>query len=410
MDLKTTDWGQAPLGSVARFIRGITFKPEELINGDSDDAVACMRTKNVQAELDQSDLLFVPSHLVKRDEQYIQPGDMLVSTANSRELVGKTSWVPALPYVATAGGFISILRAETARVLPRYLYHWFTSPRIQETVRNCGRQTTNISNLNYTRCLEVPIPLPYPDDPARSLEEQKRIADILDKSDGICRKQQEVLSLEGSLIISRFLELFGDPLTNPRGWPTGAFGDEIVLLQYGPRFFNEEYSPEGVRIVRITDLDLHGRLHYSAMPKMNVSSEDRRKFLLHPGDVLLARSGATVGKTALFDETAPECIAGAYFIRLRFSNRIRPLYAQHVLRSQSVQTIIMELSRQSAQQNFNGPGIRALPLPVPPLELQDEFVLFHTKLRDASKRFDSAAAQSDQLFESLAQRAFAGEL
>lgn len=194
---KITRSSSLPLSSVATFIRGITFKPEELIEGDTEGAVACMRTKNVQVDLDESDILYVPKHLVKREEQFLQPNDMLVSTANSWELVGKSSWVPTLNYRATAGGFISILRANHTKVVPRYLFHWFTSPVIQSRVRHCGRKTTNISNLSYEQCLSIEIPIP-------PLPEQRRIADILDKADAIRRKRQEEMNLANAIRRSVF--------------------------------------------------------------------------------------------------------------------------------------------------------------------------------------------------------------
>ena len=182
------------------------------------------------------------------------------------------------------------------------------------------------------------------------------------------------------------------------------------MVQYGPRFFNEAYSTNGVRIVRITDLDFQGRLDYSAMPLMAVSDSDKEKSCLRPGDLLIARSGATVGKTALIDGDAPECIAGAYFIRLRFTDAIHPLYAQMVLRSKPVQTIIAKRSQQSAQQNFNGPAIRELPLPVPPIDLQQEFVRFHQKALATGKQLAALTGEADNLFNSLVQRAFRGDL
>ena len=116
-----------PLRTVARFIRGITFKPDDKVEPGTRDSAVCMRTKNVQADLDESDLIAVPIHFVKREEQFINESDILVSTANSWNLVGKCSWVPKLKYVATAGGFISILRADQQEVFPRYLFYWFSS-------------------------------------------------------------------------------------------------------------------------------------------------------------------------------------------------------------------------------------------------------------------------------------------
>lgn len=98
------------LANVAKFIHGITFKPNDIVPTNSSDAVVCMRTKNIQLDLDESDLIAIPSTFVKRQEQYLQKGDILVSTANSWNLVGKGCWVNELNYSAAVGGFISILR------------------------------------------------------------------------------------------------------------------------------------------------------------------------------------------------------------------------------------------------------------------------------------------------------------
>ena len=173
------------LGDVASFIRGITFTPDDVTLPFEKGTAVCMRTKNVQADLDEDDLIAIPKSFVRRTEQYLTEGDMLVSSANSWNLVGKCSWVPKLDYEATAGGFISILRADRKQVDPRYLYHWFAAPRTQHEVRLCGRQTTNISNLNYERCLNLPIPLP-------KLEEQKRIAALGQKAKNLKQLLAEV--------------------------------------------------------------------------------------------------------------------------------------------------------------------------------------------------------------------------
>lgn len=294
------------------------------------------------------------------------------------------------------------LTVDRSKADPRYVYYAFRAPKLQSKLL-ARTQATGVPHINLGILKEFTIPLP-------PLTEQKRIADILDKADAIRRKRQQSRRHLVELIDAKFFDVFGDPLTNPRNWTSGTFDDQLTLVQYGPRFYNEAYSVDGVRIVRITDLDFQGRVDYPAMPRMDVSDDDRKKFCLRPGDLLLARSGATVGKTALIDEETPECIAGAYFIRLRFTKKVHPLFAQMVLRSLPVQTIIAEKSKQSAQQNFNGPAIRALPLPVPPVELQHEFAEFHRHALKAGKRLADAAGQVDFLFDSLVQRAFKGEL
>jgi type I restriction enzyme S subunit len=171
-----------------------------------------MRTKNVQVELDLADVWGIPVTFVKREDQFLVDGDLLVSSANSWNLVGKCCWVPPLPWRATFGGFISVLRADRGRLDPRYLYHWFSSANVQAIVRSFGQQTTNISNLNVERCLRLEVPLP-------TLNEQRRIAAVLDQAAALRAKRRAALAHLDTLAQSIFLDMFGDPATNPMGWP-----------------------------------------------------------------------------------------------------------------------------------------------------------------------------------------------
>ena len=141
------------LGDHAKLIRGITFKPVHKCDPRDEGAVVCMRTKNVQAMLDASDLIAVPSSLVKNPEKMLSAGDILVSSANSWNLVGKCCQVPRLQYPSTAGGFISILRPKTERLESTYLYRWFSSDVVQRKLRSFANRTTNISNLDHKRTL-----------------------------------------------------------------------------------------------------------------------------------------------------------------------------------------------------------------------------------------------------------------
>ena len=155
------------LGDHATLIRGITFKPVDKCDPLDEGAVVCMRTKNVQVTLDASDVIAVPGSLVKNTEKMLSAGDILVSSANSWNLVGKCCQVPKLEYPSTVGGFISILRPKTEMLESSYLYRWFSSEVVQRKLRSFANQTTNISNLNHKRTLELQIPLP-------PLAEQKR--------------------------------------------------------------------------------------------------------------------------------------------------------------------------------------------------------------------------------------------
>ncbi len=139
-DGRTTkvEWKTVTLGDVAEFVRGINFKPEDVAPMGTPGTVACMRTKNVQAELDLSDVWSVGEQFVRREDQFLQAGDVLVSSANSWNLVGKCCWIPELPGRAGFGGFVSVLRPQRTKVEPRFLFRWFSSNRIQTTLRSFG--------------------------------------------------------------------------------------------------------------------------------------------------------------------------------------------------------------------------------------------------------------------------------
>ena len=190
---EASDVTTAKLGDAADFIRGVTFKPEDVITPDAPDAIVCMRTKNVQADLDQSDLIAVPPQFVKGDKGYLREGDVLVSTANSYNLVGKCCWVPQLPYKATAGGFICVFRPKPKLLDLRYFYWWMKSPQTQHDLQHCGRQTTNISNMDMKRAAKLDIPLP-------PLSEQRRVAAVLDAADALRRRHLKAADVAGDLL------------------------------------------------------------------------------------------------------------------------------------------------------------------------------------------------------------------
>jgi len=396
-------WRTVSLGEVAEFIRGINFKPDDVVSVGTPGSVACMRTKNVQTELDRSDVWAVAEAFVKRADQFLRTGDILVSSANSWNLVGKCCWIPELPWPASFGGFVSVLRPDRTRVEPRFLFRWFGSDRIQTILRSCGQQTTNISNLNIDRCRNLRLPLP-------SLAEQRRIAEVLDRAEALRAKRRTALAQLDTLTHAIFTDLFGDPVTNPKRWPDPKLGGLLKFQQYGPRFYNESYSMDGMRIVRITDLNEAGTLDFAEMPRLAVSDADRERYALHPGDLIFARTGATVGKVALIQPDDPPCIAGAYFITMRFAKTLEPVYARAVLMAPSIRAIVAKRSRQVAQQNFSGPGLRQLPMPLPPVELQRDFsrrVAGVEKLKTAHR---ASLAEMNALFASLQHRAFRGEL
>lgn len=171
-------WSYSRLGDVVSIIRGITFPASEKYREASPTRVACLRTANVQDELEWDDLLFVESSFVKRDEQYLELGDIVMSMANSRELVGKVSYVSSIPSEkASFGGFLSVIRPYN--LSPSYLMCLLRCPLIKSELIGSASQTTNIANISLEKLNPLVTAIP-------PLKEQHRIASKVDELMGLC--------------------------------------------------------------------------------------------------------------------------------------------------------------------------------------------------------------------------------
>lgn len=394
------------LGDVIEYIRGITFKPEEKIAPDAERAVVCMRTKNIQERLDESDLIAVPPTLVRRSELYLREGDLLLSSANSWDLVGKVCKVPALHYKATAGGFISIVR-PTDEVHPAYLYRWLSSPETQLRVRRCARQTTNIANLSVEQFEALEMPLP-------PLAEQSRIADILDKADAIRRKRKEAIALTDELLRSAFLDMFGDPVTNPKGWEVRRFGEVVSKLEAGWSA-NGEPRPHGdgeLGVLKISAVT-SGRFLPEEHKAVSRSVIDRPLVTVRRGDLLLSRANTRelVAATCLVDEDRPDLFLPDKLWRIvpsqgATAGYLRFLLGHERLRSQLTKTAT---GTSGSMLNISMAKLEALPIPVPERRRQEAFDRLVWQTLGSRGIQVAAASSAEALFTALVDAAFSAE-
>lgn len=295
---------------------------------------------------------------------------------------------------------ITAITPDPEKLDSRYLVQFLRTKELH--LERMARGAT-IKGITREVVADIPVPLP-------PLPEQQRIAGVLDRAGALRAKRDATLSQLDTLSQSVFLDMFGDPASNPRRWPNPTLGGLLTFQQYGPRFYNESYSVDGMRIVRITDLSEAGTLKFAEMPRLVVSDEDRAKYALQPGDLIFARTGATVGKVAMIRPGDPPCIAGAYFITMRFEKSLEPLYARAVLMTPSIRAIVAKRSRQAAQQNFSGPALRQLPMPLPPLELQCGFARRAAVVEKLRTLHRASLAELAALFAVLQHCAFRGEL
>lgn len=183
------NWCWVRVSSVCEFVRGITFPASAKEKEPTNTNIPCLRTANVQDELEIDDLIYVAKTYMKGNKaKLVQKDDIIMSSANSRELVGKTSYVYAVPFPMTFGGFVLTIRAKT--IISKYLFYFLRLEFLSGHFMGESTQTTNIANINTTKLGEYALPLP-------PLAEQQRIVDRIEslfaKLDEAKQKVQEAL-------------------------------------------------------------------------------------------------------------------------------------------------------------------------------------------------------------------------
>jgi type I restriction enzyme S subunit len=394
--------GTVKLGDVAEFVRGINFKPNDVVPVGTPGSVACMRTKNVQSELDCSDVWGVAEKFVARRDQFLEIGDILVSSANSWNLVGKCCWIPALPWRATFGGFVSVLRPQNGKVDPRFLFHWFSSPRMQTTIRSFGQQTTNISNLNVERCLQLEFPLP-------SLQEQRRIAEVLDRADGLRAKRRAALAQLDTLTQSIFLDVFGDPFENTKKIKTALLQDICLRITDGTHK-PPKWAASGHPFLFVSNIT-SGEINFDTQKFISDETHASltRRCPIEVGDVLYS----TVGSYGI----PAKVRTSRKFAFQRHIAHLKPNPAMldseflcAMLASPPLRRQADKSARGMAQKTVNLAEIAKFIAFCPPLPDQREFTRKVAGVEKLKVAYRTSLANLDDLFTVLQHRAFLGDL
>lgn len=167
------NWCWCKIAFISNFERGITFPASAKEHEATKTNIPCLRTTNIQDELKIEDLLYIDkSYMKNNEEKYVRSDDIIMSSANSKELVGKVSYVYGIPFPMTFGGFILIIRAK--RINSRYLFYYLRLNFLCGKFMGESTQTTNIANINTTKLKNLGLPLP-------PITEQQRIVDHIER-------------------------------------------------------------------------------------------------------------------------------------------------------------------------------------------------------------------------------------
>ncbi|MXS82014.1 restriction endonuclease subunit S [Nitrosomonas oligotropha] len=335
---------------------------------------------------------------------------------SSAKIVPKGSLLLAM-YGATVGrlAFLGIDAATNQAIcniqpdenicFPKYLYYALLQKVPEFLNMATGGAQPNISQ-SLIRETEILLP---------SLEEQKRIAAILDKADAIRRKRQQVIALTDQFLRSVFLDLFGDPVTNPKGWKTIPL-DEIADIHSGitkGRKIREQVLTEipYMRVANVQD----GYIQLDDVATIAISDEEKERYLLMKHDILLTEGGDPdkLGRGAVWQAQIDPCIHQNHIFRVRIRNdeEFMPHYLSTLIGSQYGKRYFLIAAKQTTGiATINKTQLKEFPVLVPSIQLQKKFSNIVEKIEFQSQKITGNRLMMEKLFVSLTQRAFRGEL
>ena len=308
--------------------------------------------------------------------------------------------------MCTNQGFKSLVPSTS--IDSEYLY-WVLR-RVTPRIVAQGTGTT-FKEISKAVIGKIRIPVPTGADGAPDLSEQRRIAAILDKADEIRRKRQEAITLTEELLRSTFLEMFGDPVVNPKGWnvvPLEAFTNPERHITYGMVKPGPDVA-DGVPYVRVVDMK-GGLISVADLRRAANTIESKyKRSRVRSGDLLISIRGH-VGRLAF----VPPELDGANITqdsaRIAVPPPNDPHYLFGALASSGAQWLMQRQVRGVAVQGINLGDLRKIPIPMPPHTEQARFGRIFREILKKKAMSRGARRATDELFGALIQRAFRGEL
>jgi type I restriction enzyme S subunit len=337
-------------------------------------------------------------------KQIVQPGDVLLSRIVPHI---RRAWIvgPDRGRRIIASGEWIVFRGED--VDRGYLRHVLGSdPFHAEFMRTVSGVGGSLLRARPAYVAKINIPLP-------PLPEQRRVAEILDKADALRAKRRAALAKLDTLTQATFLDMFGDPATNPKGWPVVLLKECTARIQIGPfgsLLHQEDYVDGGIPLVNPKHIQ-KGAIQPD--PSETVSARKYAElgtYHLQAGDVVMGRRGE-MGRCAIVTEDSGPLLCGTGSLFIRPDNdQTTSLFLLFLLSSAALKSRLERLSLGQTLPNLNSQIVEGLKVPVPPPTAQRAFATSVAATRSITTAQNDHAIVMDSLFASLQHEAFRGAL
>ena len=277
-----------------------------------------------------------------------------------------------------------------------YLYHFLPKALLKI---HSETPAVTVKHLSVKTIKEIEIPLP-------PLAEQKRIAAILDKADAIRRKRQQAIELADEFLRSVFLDMFGDPVTNPKGWENKLLGD-VVTIRRGasPRPIND-FLGGTVPWIKIGDATKGDDLFINSTAEAVTEDGAKKSVFLKEGSLIFANCGVSLGFARILGVSG--CIHDGWLSIENFENAFNKIFLLKWINQ--LTSYFRSIAPDGTQPNLNTTIMKSQNIIIPPIGLQREFAKRVEKVEALKAKLKASQLQAEEQFKALSQRAFAGEL
>lgn len=400
MSFHASRWPRVALGDVIASV-----KPGFASGERSAEGTIQFRMNNVDrtGNISWSTVTRVPADTKKLEAYGLEAGDVLFNQTNSRDLVGKTALFEGHREPVVFSNHFLRLRPRFSMIEGAYLARYLQSLYLTGFFGAKCNAWVNQATYGKDDLLAQLIPLP-------PVNEQRRIAAILDKADAIRRKRQQALALADDFLRSAFLEMFGDPVTNPRRLPVSSLGTIATFTSGGtPSKERKDFwegsfpwvSPKDMKRERIDAAE-------DAVSDLVFNETSLKR--IPPRTVLIVVRGMILAHTVPVGISTVPLAINQDMKAIQFDEAILPEFGLWCLKVQHSNMLSKIDTAAHGTKRFELDRLKGLPILIPQAEDQRQFVRLYEAFHAHRQRTRAVAQEADALFASLSQRAFRGDL
>lgn len=400
--IRSSEWSVVSLGDVAETCLGKMLDVQK----NKGTPQPYLRNPNIRwFGFDVEDVRLMPFEAHEEERYGLCAGDVLVCEGGE---AGRAAiWdgrIPGMKFQKAIHRVRCGPRLHNRFLVHRLMFDYFNG-RLNDYYTGATIKHFTGQDLQRYRFLLPPLP------------EQRRIAEILDKADALRAKRRAAIAQLDTLTQSIFLDMFGDPVSNPKGFPIRTLS-ELYVNQiegtkcgpFGSTLKKDEFVPEGVPVWNMDNIDAGGRM---VMPFRMYIREGKFKqlesYAVASGDVLVSRAG-TVGKMCVAGTGTSPSIISTNLIRLRFGPDLVPLYFVSLMTHCKGRVGRLKTGPDGALTHMNTGVLDTLKFPYPPVALQNRFASIVESIESRKLLQNTQLIQIESFFGALQQDAFNGAL